>query len=59
MGDLEKYTRNVRRCHHSPQCHLGMAVAVMEAKDRFRRLDDYNDFPSLKGALTESIPDIE
>ncbi len=57
MGDIEEYTQNVKRWHHSPQRHQWMAVAVMEAEDGFRRLDGYDDLPRLRKALKEAIPD--
>ena len=59
MGDVEEYTRDVKRWHHSPQRHQWMAVAVMEAEEGFRRLDGYEDLPRLRAALKETIPDEE
>jgi transposase-like protein len=57
MGDVEEYTRNVKRWHHSPQRHWWMAPALLEAEDGFRRLFGYDDLPKLKAALKEAIPD--
>ena len=57
MGDVEEYTRDVKRWHHSPQRHQWMALAVIEAESRFRRLDGYDDLPRLRKALNEAIPD--
>ena len=59
MGDIEEYTRDVKRWHHSPQRHRWMALAVIEAEGRFRRLDGYEDLPRLQAALKEAIPDEE
>ena len=59
MGDIEEYTRDVKRWHHSPQQHQWMALALMEAENGFRRLGGYRDLPRLKQALKEAIPDDE
>jgi putative transposase len=59
MGDVEEYTRNVKRWHHSAQRHWWMAPALLEAEDGFRRLSGYDDLPRLKAALKEAIPDGE
>ena len=59
MGDVEEYTRDVKRWHHSPQRHQWMALAVLEAENGFRRLDGYEDLPRLQAALKEAIPDEE
>ena len=59
MGDIEEYTRDVKRWHHSPQRHQWMALALMEAENGFRRLGGYRDLPRLKQALKEAIPDDE
>ena len=56
MGDVEEYTRDAKRWHHSPQLHQWMALAVIEAEDGFRRLDGYEDLPRLQAALKETIP---
>jgi transposase-like protein len=57
MGDVEEYTRNVKRWHHSPQRHWWIAPALFEVEDGFRRLTGYEDLPRLKAALKEAIPD--
>ena len=57
MGEVENYTREVKRWHHSPQRHQWMALAVMEAENGFRRLGGYRDLPKLKRALKEATPD--
>ncbi len=57
MGDVEEYTRDVKRFCHSPQRHQWMALAVLEAENGFRRLDGYEDLPRLQAALKEEIPD--
>ncbi len=57
MGDVEKYTRDVKRFCHSPQRHQWMALAVLEAENGFWRLDGYEDLPRLQAALKETIPD--
>ena len=59
MGDVEEYTRDVKRWHHSPQRHQWMALALLEAENGFRRLDGYEDLPRLQAALKETIPDEE
>jgi transposase-like protein len=59
MGDVEEYTRDVKRWHHSPQRHQWMALAVLEAENGFRRLDGYEELPRLQAALKETIPDEE
>ena len=57
MGDVEEYTRDVKRWHHSPQRHQWMALAVLETENGFRRLDGYEDLPRLQAALEEAISD--
>jgi transposase-like protein len=58
-GQVEDYTGNVKRWHHSPQRHRWMALALLEAESRMRRLTGYRDLPKLKQALKEAIPDRE
>jgi len=55
-GQVEDYTGNVKRWHHSPQRHRWMALALLEAESRMRRLTGYRDLPKLKQALKEAIP---
>ena len=57
MGDVEEYTRDVKRSCRSPQRHQWMALAVLEAEEGVRRLDGYEDLPRLQAALEEAIPD--
>lgn len=59
MGQVQKRIRKVKRWHHSPQRHQWMALAVLEAESRMRRITGYNDLRKLKQALTEAIPDRE
>jgi len=59
MGEVDGYIDDVKRWHHSPQRHQWMALAVIEAESRFRRLDGYEDLPRLQAALKETIPDEE
>ena len=59
MGDVEEYTGDVKRWHHSPQRHQWMALAVLESENEFRRLDGYEDLPRLQAALKEAIPENE
>ena len=62
---VEGYTDNVKRWHHSSQRHRWMALAllrwmalaVLEAENGFRRLDGYEDLPRLQAALEEAISD--
>ena len=58
-GQVEDYTGNVKRWHHSPQRHRWMALALLKAESRMRRLTGYKDLPKLKQALKEAIPDRE
>ena len=57
MGEVDGYIDDVKRWHHSPQRHRWMALAVIEAEGRFRRLNGYDDLPRLQAALKEVIPD--
>ena len=56
---VEDYTGNVKRWHHSPQRHQWMPLALLETESRMRRLTGYRDLPKLKQALKEAIPDRE
>jgi transposase-like protein len=58
-GQVEDYTGNVKGSCHSPQRHQWMALALLEAESRMRRLTGYRDLPKLKQALKEAIPDRE
>jgi len=59
MGQVAQRIDKVKRWHHSPQRHRWMALALLEAESRMRRISGYADLPKLKAALTESIPDQE
>jgi transposase-like protein len=56
-GQVERRIGNVKRWHHSPQRHRWMALALLEAERRMRRLTGYQHLPKLKQALNEAIPD--
>ena len=56
---VEGYTDNVKRWHHSPQRCQWMALALLEAESRMRRLTGYKALPKLKQALKGAIPDRE
>ena len=56
---VESYTDNVKRWHHSPQRHRWMALSLLEAESRMRRLTGYTALPTLKRALQDAIPDRE
>jgi hypothetical protein len=58
-GQVEGYTDNVKRWHHSPQMHRWIALALLEAESRMRRLTGYTNLPKLKRALKDAIPDRE
>jgi len=53
------YTSNVKRWHYSPQRHRWMALSLLEAESRMRRLSGYEELPKLKQALKDAIPDRE
>lgn len=59
MGQVQKRIDKVKRWHHSPQRHQWMALAVLEAESRMRRITGYEDLPKLKQALKEAVPDRE
>ena len=56
---VEGYTGNAKRWPHSPQRHRWMALALLEAESRMRRLTGYKALPKLKQALKDAIPDQE
>ena len=56
---VEGYTSNVKRWRHSPQRHRWVALALLEAESRMRRLSGYEDLPKLKRSLKDAIPDRE
>jgi transposase-like protein len=58
-GQIERRLGNVKRWHHSPQRHRWMALALLEAETRMRRLTGYRHLPKLKRALQGAIPDRE
>ena len=58
-GQVEDYTGNVKRWHHSPQRHRWMALALLETESRMRRLTGYKALPKLKQALKDASPDRE
>lgn len=59
MGQVQQRIGRVKRWHHSPQRHRWMALALLEAETRMRRLTGYRHLPKLKCALTGAIPDRE
>jgi transposase-like protein len=59
MGQVTQRIDKVKRWHHSPQRHRWMALALLEAESRMRRITGYADLPKLKSALKEAIPDPE
>jgi transposase-like protein len=56
-GQVERYIGKVKRWHHSPQRHRWMALALLEAETRMRRLTGYRHLPKLKRALKNAIPE--
>ena len=56
---VEGYTGNAKRWPHPPQRHRWMALALLEAESRMRRLTGYKALPKLKQALKDAIPDQE
>ena len=56
MGQVERRIQKVKRWHHSPQRCRWMALALLKAESRMRRLTGYADLPKLKRALQEAIP---
>ncbi|NBB72226.1 MAG: IS256 family transposase [Bacteroidetes bacterium] len=59
MGQVQQRIGKVKRWHHSPQRCRWMALALLEAERRMRRLTGYRHLPKLKQALKEAIPDRE
>jgi transposase-like protein len=59
MGQVAQRIGKVNRWHHSPQRHRWMALALLEAESRMRRITGYADLPKLKQALREAIPERE
>ncbi|MCS4223599.1 hypothetical protein [Salinibacter ruber] len=57
MGQVSWRIGKVQRWHHSPQRHQWMALAILEAESRMRRITGYEDLPKLKRALKDAIPD--
>jgi len=58
-GQVERYIGKVKRWHHSPQRHRWMALALLEAEARMRRLTGYRHLSKLQRALKDAIPDRE
>ncbi|WP_251980675.1 IS256 family transposase [Salinibacter ruber] len=54
MGQVSRRIGKVKRWHHSPQRHQWMALALLEAESRMRRISGYEDLPELKKALKEA-----
>jgi transposase-like protein len=57
MGQVSRRIGKVKRWHHSPQRHQWMALALLEAESRMRRISGYEDLPELKKALKEATSD--
>lgn len=57
MGQVQRRIGKVKRWHHSPQRHQWMALALLEAESRMRRISGYEDLPELKSALKEATSD--
>lgn len=57
MGQVQRRIAKVRRWHHSPQRHKWMALALLEAESRTRRMSGYEDLPELKNALKQPTSD--
>ena len=58
-GQVERRFGKVKRWHHSPQRHQWMALALLEAETRMRRLTGYEHLPKLQEALKNALPDQE
>jgi len=58
-GQMERYIGKAKRWHHSPQRHRWMALALLEAENRMRRLMGYRHSPTLQKALKEAISEPE
>jgi len=59
MGQVQQRIGKVKRWHHSPQRHRWMALALLEAESRMRRITGYDALPKLKQALKDVLPDRE
>ena len=59
MGQVAQRIDKVKRWHHSPQRHRWMALALLEAESRMRRITGYADLPKLKQALKKALPNRE
>lgn len=59
MEQVQRRIGTVKRWHHSPQRHRWMALALLGAETRMRRLTGYRHLPKLKHALKEAVPDRE
>ena len=57
MGQVQRRIGKVKRWHHSPQRHQWMALALLEAEARMRRISGYEDLPELKETLKEATSD--
>ena len=58
-GQVDRRFDKVKRWHHSPQRHRWMALALLEAETRMRRLTGYEHLPKLQEALKNALPDQE
>ena len=58
-GQIERRLGDVKRWHHSPQRHRWMALALLEAETRMRRLTGYRHLSKLQRALKDAIPERE
>jgi hypothetical protein len=54
---VEEYIGNVKRSCRSGQRARWFALGLLEAEQRMNRISGYEDLPSLKAALKETIPD--
>ena len=58
-GQVDRRLDKVKRWQHSPQRHRWMALALLEAESRMRRLTGYEHLPKLQEALKNALPDQE
>lgn len=58
-GQVGRYIGKVERWHHSPQRHRCMALALLEAETRMRRLMGFRHLSKLEHTLKETLPDRE
>ena len=56
MGQVQQRIGKVKRCHHFPQRHRSMAIALRETESRMRRTTGYQYLLKFKQALKNSIP---